>query len=97
MGKAPVNGGPAFAALATSPMGDVFEQPGIMSLRAYYAGQALAGLCANPGGPFQKNCSNGWDIVNCDASHVARWCVELADAMLDEMLPTPPDSQGGEG
>ncbi|MBS0257222.1 MAG: hypothetical protein JSR13_05840 [Proteobacteria bacterium] len=54
-----------------------------MSLRQYYAGQALAGLCANPGGPFQANTGSGWDIVNCDAGHVADWCNELADALID--------------
>lgn len=53
-----------------------------MSLRDWYRGQALAGLCANPGGPFQANATNGWDIVNCTADHVAKWCDELADAML---------------
>lgn len=53
-----------------------------MSLRQYYAGQALAGLCANPGGPFQANTGSGWDIVNCDAGHIADWCNELADALI---------------
>ncbi len=80
------DGGPAFS-------GGLFEpqhggsndrdpmNPG-MSLRQYYAGQALAGLCANPGGPFQANTGTGWDIVNCDAGHVADWCNELADALI---------------
>jgi len=37
------DGGPAFAALATSPMGDVHHQPG-MSLRDWFAGQAMAAM-----------------------------------------------------
>jgi hypothetical protein len=40
------DGGPAFAALAVSPLGDVYEQSG-MTLRDYFAGQALAGILAN--------------------------------------------------
>lgn len=54
-----------------------------MSLHNWFAGQALAGLCANSGGPFQANALNGWDIVNCDPSHVANWCHNLADAMVE--------------
>jgi hypothetical protein len=80
------DGGPAFAAIATSPMGDVHHQEG-MSLRDWYRGQALAGLCANPGGPFQANGINGWNLVNCTAGDVAMWCNELADAML--ATPSP--------
>ena len=40
-----------------------------MTLRDYFAGQALAGLCANPGG-------------DCDAETMANVSYSLADAML---------------
>lgn len=39
------DGGPAFAALAVSAVGDVYEQTGL-SLRDWFAGQALAGMHA---------------------------------------------------
>jgi hypothetical protein len=56
---------------------------GGMRLRDYYAAQALAGLCANPGGPFQRCEASGWTMVNCDQNHVAAECYRLADAMME--------------
>ena len=42
-----------------------------MTLREYYAGQALAGLCADPTmGPVEKSIP---------------WCVECADALIAEL------------
>jgi hypothetical protein len=38
------DGGPAFAALGVGPSGDVYHETG-MSLRDWFAGQALIGLC----------------------------------------------------
>lgn len=55
-----------------------------MLLRDYFAAQALAGLCANPGGPFQACDRSGWTMVNCGPNHIARQCYELADAMMAE-------------
>lgn len=53
-----------------------------MTFRDYLAAKALAGLCANPGGPFQANAMSGWSITNCTTDAVARECYGLADAML---------------
>lgn len=58
------------------------EQSG-MSLRIYLAGQALAGLCSNPGGPFQANSMSGWGLVNCTPVNVATMALALADAVLE--------------
>lgn len=61
--------------------GDCRGQGG-MTLRQWYAGQALAGLCSNPGGPFQESPLSGWTIVNCDQTQIAEECFRLADAMI---------------
>jgi len=77
------DGGPAFpSVLYSHERAENWSTDG-MTLRDWFAGQALAGLCANSGGPFQANALNGWDIVNCDPSHVANWCHNLADAMVE--------------
>ena len=64
---------------------DGFTQFG-MTLRDYFAGQAVAGLCANPGGPYQANSMSGWAIVNCGVSDVAIEAYRVADAMLAERV-----------
>ena len=76
------DGGPAYPSVLYKQAPTENWSSDGMSLREWYRGQALAGLCANPGGPFQANAMNGWGIVNCTADHVAKWCDELADAML---------------
>ena len=76
------DGGSAFPLMGfPAPGGGFLYQPG-MSLRDWLAGQALAGLCANPGGPFQANAMQGWGMCNCDEHTVARTAYTLADAML---------------
>lgn len=91
------DGGPAFPCVTTETRWETIRQlsgvettecktvetnhPG-MSLRDYFIGQALAGLCANPGGPFQANGMSGWGIVNTTEEDVATICQRLADAML---------------
>jgi hypothetical protein len=51
-----------------------------MSMRDYFAARSLAGLCANPGGPFQANGMCGWSIVNCTTDQVAQECYRLAES-----------------
>ena len=58
------NGGPAF------PCTTMHDFKG-MSLRDYFAGQALAGMLANPELPT-------------DAEYIAKWSYLNADAMLAE-------------
>lgn len=53
------------------------------SLLNEFAAKALAGLCANPGGPFQSNGHSGWGIVNCSVNDVADEAYTLAKAMLE--------------
>ena len=75
---------PAFPGIAQhSTRDDIHEG---MSLLDWFAGQALAGLCSNPGGPFQANAMNGWGIVNCTPENVAIECYSLAREMLKERL-----------
>ena len=75
------DGGPAF------PMPDYLDIEGSrvwgISQRDWFAAQALTGLCANPGGPFQANPLNGWGMVNCTGEDIAYMAYLLADAMLE--------------
>jgi hypothetical protein len=64
-----IDGGPAFAAIATSPSDDVFHQTG-MTLRDYFAAAALTGFTA---GAF-------WAEVENDEAAKAAYAV--ADAMI---------------
>ena len=54
------------------------------TLRDEFAGQALAGMCANPGGPIQGNGTTGWGFANCNREYVAGLSYDLAAAMLAE-------------
>lgn len=65
------DGGPAFPeAIAVGPAGDVYPGMGGMSLRDWFAGQALAGYIANA------------EFGGSKSSIVAVDCYGLADAML---------------
>lgn len=74
-------GGPVFPHLDSDGM--TAEGWAGMSIRDYYAGKAMAGLLANPGGPFQRCDISGWTMVNCDHAHIAAECYRMADAMLE--------------
>ena len=74
------DGGPAFPIQIVDNISND-NKPG-MSLRDWFAGQALAGLCANPGGPFQGNGMTGWGFTNCTDVDVTKLCMEMADSMI---------------
>ena len=63
------NGGAAFPTLDHKGHALVCREFG-MSLRDWFAGQALVGICANP------------DTGNGDEQKQARWAYQAADAML---------------
>lgn len=68
-----------------------------MTLRQWYAGQALAGFCANPA-VFAANGMCGWKLANATEEDMAGYCLHLAEKMiLAESKPaTPPaDEIGG--
>ena len=65
------DGGAAFAAIATSPIGDVHHQEG-MSLRDWFAGQALVGILSNESLSGQTYEADAWNAYRA------------ADAMLAE-------------
>lgn len=79
------DGGRAFPSVAFWDANGELVSPGSpgMSLRDYTAIEALKGLCANPGGPFQANDISGWGLVNCKLSDVAGLAFDIADAMLE--------------
>lgn len=77
------DGGPAFPHQFEDADGHPrYLQSTGLTIRDYFAAQALAGLLANPGGPFQANNMNGWDIVNCTLDDVARLSYQAADTMI---------------
>ncbi|MBB6353526.1 hypothetical protein ACFFTN_01200 [Aminobacter aganoensis] len=78
------DGGPAFAALAASPMGDVHHQEG-MSLRDWFAGQFLAGAATDSGALDVSVAADQYDIDVALGEYwakVARAAYIAADAML---------------
>lgn len=83
------NGGCAFPSESMPSMHELANgqanrrpfSPG-MSLRDYFAANAMQGMCANPGGPFQANDRSGWGLVNCTFADVANDAYAMADAML---------------
>lgn len=83
----PNNGGSAFPvppARLNNHNGDAhwdYAESG-MTLRDYFAANALQGLCANSGGPIQANGMHGWGFCNCRLEDVAITAYGLADAML---------------
>lgn len=70
---------PAFPAAAFGPMGDQWTQDG-MSLRDWFAGQALASIMQD---------AAIWDCNENERHDVARRMYAWADAMLAERLSTP--------
>lgn len=80
------DGGPAFPEPPLEH--DHYWHPGTqgMSLRDWFAGQALAGLLANSGGPIQANGMSGWGLCNCKEGDVVGYVFHLADAMLAERV-----------
>lgn len=69
--------GPAFP---HQDSGDTGTRPG-MSLREYYAGQALMGFCANPS-VHQPNGMTGWSLVNMIPDELAKLCDSYAESMI---------------
>lgn len=67
------DGGPAFAALATTAMGDIHHQPG-MSLRDWFAGLAFQGILAGP-------CSREGASLS-EWADIPEHAYKLADLML---------------
>jgi hypothetical protein len=76
-------GGPAFPLQGFTTASGHTEWPIFgMTLRDYFAGQALAGVLANCGGPIQANGMSGWGFVNCEGKDVAQCAYEIAGAMI---------------
>lgn len=78
------NGGPAFPSTQALATASGVTTPGHagLSLRDYFAAKVIAGLCSNPGGPFQANPMRGWGLVNITLGQLAEEAYDIADAML---------------
>lgn len=76
------DGGPAFPVTASTgdPRDGVYCRDG-MSLRDWFAGQALSGLCSNAN-VIGYSASCGFEIVNTDQIGLAAFSISLADAMI---------------
>jgi hypothetical protein len=71
----PDDGGPAFPYRERAD--DALVEPGL-TLRDYFAGQALAGMLANPKWP---NCDR---LPDAEEKCAAHWAYDQADAMIAE-------------
>ena len=54
--------------------------------RVMVAARLLAGMLANPSGPIQSNAQNGWGYVNCGPESLSQAALELADALIAEVV-----------
>lgn len=75
------DGGMAYPGRSFSPNGYPEGHSMGMSVRDWFAGQALAGFSANTA-IFAANSQNGWDLVNASARDLADRAYWLADAMI---------------
>lgn len=77
------DGGPAFPeAIAVSPVGDVYPGMGGMSMRAYFAGQALPSVVIKC---VPHECEDGETMEQM----FARKAVSVADALVSELAKEP--------
>lgn len=56
-----------------------------LTKREMIAMHAMQGILSNSGGVIQANSRSGTGWCNCDASGLAQWSVECADALLEEL------------
>lgn len=59
-----------------------------MTLRDYFAGQVLAGLCANPA-VHASNPNSGWGLVNCTTHDLVGYAYSLAEHAIEARKATP--------
>ena len=74
MKKPEKNGGRAFAGIAVGPSGDIYQQTG-MTLRDWFAGQAMAAMIGRPITDYPEGEAPGFDDIAVDA-------FRYADAMI---------------
>lgn len=76
------DGGPAFPRIAYFPDGDYINEPG-MSLRDWFAGMAMQGLCGSPV-EIQQAIIEAGGGAKAGVIPYSKAAYELADAMLKE-------------
>lgn len=85
------NGGPAFprpfswdeaphSGMVQGDRAQAYEEQAGMSLRDYFAGQALIGILTTSGAP-------AWSLKEGDSDVLANTCYRIADAMLARRAP----------
>ena len=90
MSAQPNDGGPAFPFTPTDRSGQIGPTEPGMSLRAYFAGQALAGEVASLSSiETLKNAARVAEMSNLSVEeHTAVQCVRYADALIAELNKT---------
>lgn len=56
-----------------------------LTKREMFAMHAMQGILSNSGGVIQANSMSGTGWCNCDASGLAKWSLDCADALLAEL------------
>lgn len=56
-----------------------------LTKREMFAMHAMQGILSKSGGVVQANSMSGTGWCNCDASGLAQWSLECADALLSEL------------
>lgn len=56
-----------------------------LTKREMFAMHAMQGILSNSGGVIQANSRSGTGWCNCDASGLAQWSLDCADALLAEL------------
>lgn len=74
----------------TKRLHPIIEMNETMTKREQIAAMAMQGLCANPGGPFQRDVSCGWTLVNCTLQDVSKTATDAADALIAHLKRTTP-------